>query len=91
MTENFNLLRLISLDSKGNLYVADSGNSRIQVLDPNKKFLTKWGSLGNQAGQFNTISGIAVDSIGNVFVVDSTNGVVQKFASITQSSKVRYT
>jgi hypothetical protein len=29
----------ISLDSNGNVYVADRENNRIQVLDPNGKFI----------------------------------------------------
>ena len=75
----------MAIDSKGILYVADSGNSRVQVFDPARKFVTTWGSLGKGTGEFSKISGIAVDSIGNVYVVDSQNNRIQKFVPLDQA------
>jgi sugar lactone lactonase YvrE len=38
----FNLPHAVVLDSKGRIIVADAENSRIQVFDPNGKFLEEW-------------------------------------------------
>ncbi len=71
----------VAVDASGNVYVADSGNHRIQKFDSNGKFLTKWGVLGNAEGQFRVPQGVAVDSSGNVYVVDLWGARVQKFDS----------
>jgi tetratricopeptide (TPR) repeat protein len=70
----------IAIDSKGNVYVADSNNNRIQVFDSNGKFITKWGTPGSSDGQFGRPYGIAIDSKGNVYVADSSNYCIQVFA-----------
>ena len=71
--------RGIAVDEAGNVYVADSGNHRIQVFDSSGKFLTQWGSQGMEAGQFQDPWGIAVDQAGNVYVADTWNHRIQKF------------
>ncbi len=71
----------IAVDSFGNVYVADSGNNRIQKFDSSYTYLTHLGTLGSGNGQFNNPSGIAVDSLGNVYVVDLGNFRIQKFDS----------
>jgi uncharacterized protein (TIGR03663 family) len=68
-----------ALDGAGNIYVVDSGNSRIQKFDPRGALLGVVGSAGNGPGQFNQPSDIAVDGAGNVYVVDTWNHRIQKF------------
>ncbi len=68
----------LTVDSKGNIYVADS-NHRIQKFDTNGKFITKWGSYGSGDSQFIKPNGIAVDSKGNIYVADTYNDRIQKF------------
>jgi len=70
----------LAIDKNGSLFVADSGNHRVQVLDQNGKFLTKWGTFGTGYAQFLEISGIAVDSQGNVFTADSQANRILKFS-----------
>ncbi len=71
--------RGIAVDEAGNVYVADSGNNRIQVFDSSGKFLIQWGSEGDGPGQFKEPWGIALDAEGNVYVADTWNHRIQKF------------
>jgi len=74
----------IATDSKGDLYVADRNNERIQKFTPNGSFVRKWGSSGSGNGQFSSNNGavdIAVDGNDNIYVVDRANHRVQKFDS----------
>lgn len=75
----FNSPAAIALDSQGNLYIADTDNSRVQVLDPSGKFLSQWGKSGSGDSALDHPYGIAVDAQGNVYVADSRNARVQKF------------
>ena len=77
----FTYPRGIALDSSGNIYVADSGNDRVQKFDSSGNFLLAWGTDGSGDGQFRSPSGIAVDASDNVYVTDTANGNVQKFDS----------
>lgn len=67
------------------VYVVDMGNSRIQKLDSDGNYVTKWGSAGSGNGQFTfsytNQSAIAVDASGNVLVADIDNDRIQKFDS----------
>ena len=69
----------ISIDSSGNIYVADSLNNRIQKFDDQGAFILKWGSAGSGIGQFDSPQGIAIDSSDCVYVVDRSNNRIQKF------------
>jgi hypothetical protein len=64
----------ISLDSDGNVYVADSGNNRIQKYSPDGEFLASYGKKGQGPGEFQIMGGVAVDNKGQMYVTDrSTN------------------
>lgn len=69
----------LTLDPKGNLYVADTLNSRVQVFDADGKFIRQIGKMGTAFGQFDKPKGVAVDSFGNTYVVDSGWSNVQIF------------
>ena len=70
----------VDMDSAGNIWIADTGNSRIQAFRPDGSFLTKFGTRGTATGQFVSPSGITLDSADNVYVADSGNHRIQKFA-----------
>jgi uncharacterized protein (TIGR03663 family) len=72
--------RGVAVDSRGNVYVADTGNKRIVVTDGDGTYLYQFGSAGAQPGMFNEPTGVAVDAQGNVYVADTWNGRVQVFA-----------
>jgi len=70
----FNLFpQSVAVDGSGNLYVADSGNNRIQKFDSNGNFVSMWGSTGMGDGQFEGLRTITVSSSGTVYAVDEGN------------------
>ena len=80
----------VAVDSRGNVYVADRDNYRIQKFDNNGTYLTQWGSKGKSgSGTFFEPCGVAVDSNDNVYVADNGNSTspggcmstVQKFTN----------
>ncbi len=75
----FNLPKDIVLD--GNLlYVVDSGNFRVQVINLDKETLAlKFGSIGRQPGSFSRPRGISIDSEKNIYVSDAAFGNFQIF------------
>jgi tripartite motif-containing protein 71 len=77
----------IAVDGAGDVYVADTGNHRIEKFDREGNFITQWGGFGNGEGQFNFPYGIAVDAKGSVFVVDSGNTRVQQFMPAEEGSE----
>jgi phage tail-like protein len=71
---------------RDSLFVADSGNHRIQIFDPDSgQLVDMWGDSAadngpsDQPGRFNTPWTLAGDDQGNVYVVDYGNKRVQKF------------
>jgi uncharacterized protein (TIGR03663 family) len=71
--------RGVAVDPSGNIYVADTKNSRIEVLDANGTFLRTLGSRGNGDGQLNEACGVTVAGNGEVYVADTWNHRVARF------------
>jgi len=69
----------IALDADGNVYVTDTINCRVQVFDPNGKYVRTVGENGDVPGKFTRPKGLAVDSLGNLYVADSGWSNVQIF------------
>jgi len=60
----------VATDKKGNIYISDTGNSRVLVFDDSGDFLFKFGTKGKKRGQFETPLGIAVGADGRIYVAD---------------------
>jgi len=74
----------LATDSSNNIYIADTGNHRVEKFDSSGNYITQWGSAGSANGQFSSLSspfGIAVDSSNNILVIDTGNYRIQKFDS----------
>ena len=80
----------ISVDGKGNLYIADSINNRIRKVDTKGIISTIAGTGGGFAGGFSgdaglataaSLSGplgVALDVLGNLYIADSSNSRIRK-------------
>ncbi len=73
--------RGIAVDSKGNVYIADTGNKRIAVFDSDGNYITDFGTGGLDPGQFDEPVGVAVGSDGTVYVTDTWNQRIQSFSA----------
>jgi len=69
----------VAVDSSGNLYIADTGNNRIQKFAPDGSFISKFGSEGSGTGQFKSPQGIYVDEDNHIWVADTGNQRIQEF------------
>jgi hypothetical protein len=68
----------VAADNTSDVFVTDSGNSRVQRFSHSGAFETAWGTLGSDPGQFLSPAGIDTDGT-NVYVADQGNHRVQKF------------
>ncbi|WP_269850541.1 PKD domain-containing protein [Methanosarcina horonobensis] len=79
---NFLILKVLqSTLFLGDIYVADTGNNRIQRFDSSGGFISTWGSSGTGNGEFSNPQGIAIDSLGTAYVADTGNNRIQMFGS----------
>lgn len=80
----------IFVDASGNLFIADTGNSRIREVSPGGIITTVagtgccgYGGDGQQAtsASLNQPQGVAADASGNIYIADTTNNVVRKVSA----------
>lgn len=72
----FNDPTAVAVDARGNVFVADTHNDRVQELSPSGTFVAQWGGRG----RFNVPQGVAVDRQGNVYVGDTDDGRVVRLS-----------
>ena len=72
--------RGLAADSRGNLYVADTKNSRVEVFDASGNLVRAFGRKGNGQGELNEPCGIVVDADGDVWVADTWNHRIVRFS-----------
>ncbi|MBI1922332.1 MAG: chitobiase/beta-hexosaminidase C-terminal domain-containing protein [Geobacter sp.] len=83
----------LTMDSAGNLFIADSSNNRIRKVDAatgNISTVAGSGSAGfagdggvATAASLNNPASVTVDSAGNLFVADSSNNRIRKVDAVT--------
>jgi len=76
----------LSIDSEGNIWIADTANARIAEFDGDGEFIRQMGSywqagVGNGNGQFVSADWIANDAFGNVWVTDSRVERIEEFSA----------
>lgn len=75
--------RSVTMDSMGNIYVADTNNHRIQLfMDGQSGGITIVGITGTTGSSFTLLaypSSVVLDSQRNLYVADTNNHRIQKF------------
>jgi len=64
----FNTPHSIQVDAKGAVYVSDRENNRIQIFDPNGKFLRQWTHLG-------ATQGMRITSAGEMWIITHRDNI----------------
>jgi len=68
-------------DSAGNLYILDTGNNRIQKLDPRGIYIKTIGRQGQGPGEFQGAFSLDIDEQDNLFVFEPRNMRIQVLSS----------
>ena len=82
----------VALDAAGNLYIADSGNNRVRVVNTSGNIATYAGNgtpayLGDggaaTSAELYSPLGVACDPAGNLYIADARNYVVRKVNAVS--------
>lgn len=76
--------RSVAVGLNGDVYVADTGNDRVQVFDTEGIFLRWIGESGDDIGQLNEPTGLAIGDAGELYVADAWNARIQVFDAAGQ-------
>jgi uncharacterized protein (TIGR03437 family) len=77
----------VTVDSSGNIYIADTGNHRVRRVAANTGVITTVAGTGTAgysgdgvatATQLNSPSGVAVDGSGNIYIADTGNNRIRR-------------
>ena len=81
----------VAIDPSGNIYIADTGNSRIvEMSSISGASFTAYGSSGTGDGQFNAPSDIALDTSGHLYITDQNNGRIVEINNISGTGWTSY-
>lgn len=69
----------VAVDRLSRIFVADTGNNRIQVFNESGRLLLTFGRKGSEPGEFNEPCDVSINRIGHVLVADKQNNRIQVF------------
>lgn len=70
----------ITVDNRGNIYVCDSLNSRVQKFNPEGRYITTYGKLGDAKTKLVRPVSVTVDNKGHIYVADSKKNAIFVFS-----------
>jgi sugar lactone lactonase YvrE/phosphodiesterase/alkaline phosphatase D-like protein len=70
----------IAIAPKGEIWVSDALNSRVEEFSAEGKYLKQFGSAGGGSGQFAEPEGLALASNGDLWVADTRYGRIEEFS-----------
>ena len=76
---DFNFPTQVNVDRKGQVYVVDMGNFRVQVFNAEGELLSFFGEPGDRPPAMARPRGVAVDSEGHIYVTDALYAGFQIF------------
>ena len=84
----------IWVDASGNIYIADTDNNRIRMVDATTQIITTIAGNGGSgysgdngpatAAQLHKPNGVVVDVTGNIYIADTDNEVIRRVDATTQ-------
>ncbi len=77
----------ISVDSYGNIYIADTENNEIKVLNSENKLIHKFNGINTTDGKFKLPKGVAIGSDNYIYIADTGNNKIRIF--MQNGSQVR--
>ena len=77
----FDFPRGLRVSKQDELYICDSYNNRMQILDLDLNFKRSFGVAGTGKGQFSFPSDVEFDASGKIFIADHMNHRVQVFTA----------
>jgi RHS repeat-associated protein len=86
----FKITSDVAVDSRGNLWVADEQNNRVQEITPTGGYVTQFGAEGAGNGQFKAPKSIAIDAKGNLWIADANNNRIQRWVTNGGTSQIVY-
>lgn len=94
LTATMNAPAGLSLDGAGNLYIADSGNNVIRMINAATGIITTVvgdGTLGYSgdggpatAAELNNAQGVTIDAFGDIVIADTNNQVIRRVDAVTR-------
>ena len=90
----FNRPSSLAIDAQNNLYISDSGNNRIRVINLATNIITNYAGTGgagfNNDGviatnsSLNNPAGISLDAAGNLFIADRNNHRIRRVDAVSK-------
>ncbi len=85
---SFNQPGDVAVDAKGNIYILDSANARIQKFGADGKYLTSIGRKGQGPGEYMMPDSIDFDAAGRLIVYDPFQLRIQAFTGDGKETKI---
>jgi outer membrane protein assembly factor BamB/ribosomal protein L7/L12 len=60
----------IAVDGVGNIYELAYFNQGVFIFSPSGRYISRFGSMGDEAGQFSSPRSIAIDNLGKIYISD---------------------